>query len=133
MAYSSKNKLKNIFNSTKDKIPSAQRSGTYKAECGTEKCNMVYIRETRRCTAIRFKEHLAEIRLKRTEKSGLCEHIIDNNHKIELNNFSLLHEEVGFNKLDVTETMYINKYSRRTMNRNNGFEHSSLFDLCKKE
>lgn len=48
-------------------------------------CDKVYIGKTKRALKTRIKEHLNDIKNKKPEKSGLSEHIITKNHKIDEN------------------------------------------------
>ena len=127
LVYSANNKLQQLLGNPKDKTPPLERSGIYEISC--KDCNQKYVGQTRRSILTRFKEHLAQIRYGRPDKSCVAEHIVDNEHCIDLNNLKLIKQVSNYRQLDAYESIRINK-CKDSMNRDNGpIPSSSLFLL----
>lgn len=127
--YSSKSKIKNLLPNGKDVEDSLAKSGIYSVTCQTDDCDNVYIGQTKRSVKIRASEHLGYVRRKEPSKSGLAEHILTNNHEINKESFKLIDAVDGFTRLNVLESLHIQRYADRTMNRECGSIRSSLFSL----
>ena len=77
LVYSANNKIQQLLGNPKDKTSPLERSGIYEISC--KDCNQKYVGQTRRSILTRFKEHLAQIRYGRPDKSCVAEHIVDKN------------------------------------------------------
>lgn len=131
VAYKSQNKLKNVLGNPKDKIPMLEKSGIY--EIGCNGCDKVYLGQTKRKIITRFKEHLAHIKYDRPEKSSVAEHILLNNHDLDLLNVRLVKNVTSKKLLNSYESICINKIKNNVlMNADKGpIPNSSLFSLLK--
>lgn len=61
LAYRNENKIKNSFQSTKDRVRPIEKSGIYEAKCGTNGCDRIYFGQRNRAGKNRFNEHLRYI------------------------------------------------------------------------
>ena len=97
------NLIKHINNRTKNftkNPPSFENPGIYKLKCS---CNKFYIGKTNRNFKIRYKEHISEIRLKKTvPNSNFAKHVLENNHNI---NFDI---NTDLEILNTQNNIYIN-------------------------
>lgn len=126
----SNNKLKSLLRSTKDKIKEEQKPGIYMAKCAEKKCTLAYYGQTKRAFKFRRDEHLRDIRDEAIQKSGLVEHIVTHNHKIEAKNFKLIETESQYHRLNILESLHTH-INDKNMNRNTGNHPSSLFHILK--
>ena len=78
-------------------------------------CGFPYIGETKRCFPIRKKEHLADIRHLRFDKSALTKHVFNNEHSLDWANAEILDFELDFTKRRFIESYFINQIPN-TMN-----------------
>lgn len=124
----SKNKICNLIHSTKDKINIDERPGIYTAKCATEGCESIYIGQTQRFLKLRIGEHLRDIRNGDTHKSGFAEHIIENGHAINKNDFKLVEMESNYRRINILESMHIH-LNKNNMNRDVGPAFSPLYDV----
>lgn len=102
-------------------------SGVYKLTCET--CNKVYIGQTGRTFETRMKEHERSYRDK-TSDSTFSKHCLDFNHKFN-NNFKILHIQDKSKKLNLLESLQINKFSKQgiILNEQVDFNNSPLLNL----
>lgn len=124
----SKNKICDLVKSTKDDINTDERPGIYSAKCATKGCSSIYIGQTQRFLKLRVGEHLRDIRNGDSYKSGLAEHIIENNHAINKSNFKLLETESNYRRINILESMHIHLNPNNT-NRYVGPASSPLFNI----
>ena len=89
-APTSKLKIKNLLHSTKDKIDKKLKPCIYKVECANDDCNRVYIGQTQRNLKIRMKEHIRSIERIEPYKSGIAQHIIECEHRVNEDCFNVL-------------------------------------------
>jgi hypothetical protein len=88
----------------------------------------VYIGQTGRSVDIRLKEHQRHIRLEHPDKSALAEHSIDQGHRIQFHNASILATKTRYMDLIVREAIEIELHPYN-INREGGFfsvNHGSL-------
>ncbi|KAI4466555.1 giy-yig endonuclease superfamily [Holotrichia oblita] len=90
IVYSSGTSLRNLIGNPKDKIQPLEKSGIYEINC--KDCNQKYIGQTRRAVSTRFKEHMANLRFNRTEKSSVAQHIFETDHNIDHTNVKLIRQ-----------------------------------------
>ena len=76
---------------------------------------MYCIGETKRSFSIRKKEHLADIRRLRFDKSALTKHVFDNERSMDWTNAKILDFELDFTKRRFIESYFINQIPN-TMN-----------------
>lgn len=127
IVYSSKNKLKDLFGSTKDKIENLDKTGIYKVSCN--ECQDVYIGQTRRKLKTRFKEHLSHIKYNRPLKSSVAAHVLNNSHfDLSWDNIQLKKQVNDQYKLDAYESAFIYR-ENNLMNSDDGNVISSLFQF----
>jgi hypothetical protein len=74
LVYSNKGKLKDSLGNPKEKTEMLQRSGIYQVEC--ERCDSVYISQTKRSLKTLFGEHHSSIRLNHSNKSKIARHVL---------------------------------------------------------
>ena len=78
-------------------------------------CDFSYISETIRSFSITQKEHLADIRHLRFDKSALTKHVFDNDYSMDWTNGKILDFELDFTKRRFIELYFINQ-TPNTMN-----------------
>jgi hypothetical protein len=79
-------KLSSLLRPVKDHL-GLRTPGVYRIHC---ECDRVYIGQTGRSVDIRLKEHQRDIRLDHPDKSAAAEHSIDQGHRIQFHNSSIL-------------------------------------------
>jgi len=98
--------LRQILSKPKDKIEYESKTGViYQIPC--KDCNTVYIGETGRSLATRKKEHMANVRLDKTDSSALAEHANSTGHDIAWENSSLVEQEPRWLHRKWKEACYI--------------------------
>ncbi|KAI4469133.1 giy-yig endonuclease superfamily [Holotrichia oblita] len=90
IVYSSGTSLRSLIGNPKDKIQPLEKSGIYEINC--KDCNQKYIGQTRRAVSTRFKEHMANLRFNRIEKSSVAQHIFETDHNIDHTNVKLIRQ-----------------------------------------
>ena len=114
-------KLGNLLTSIKDPVDIMSRQGVvYSNPCCN--CNKRYIGETKRSLETRQKEHKADIKNKRFDKSALTQHTFDLNHRIDWANSKVLEFESNYYRRRFIESFHINS-DKDTMNE----KRSDLF------
>jgi len=84
-----------------------EQAGIYQINC--KNCNFIYIGKTIRNFIIRFKEHFRSYRLNKPNNSNVAKHMLSHNHTFDLTNLKVLHiAKRGF-KLDLLESLEIQK------------------------
>ena len=76
--------------------PNMRQGAVYQIPC--HGCDFSYIGETKRSFSIHKKEHLADIRHLRFDKSALTEHVFGNEHSMDWTNAKILDFELDFTK-----------------------------------
>jgi hypothetical protein len=85
-------KLSSLLRPVKDHL-GLRTPRVYRIPC---ECGRVYIGQTGRSVDIRLKELQRHIRIEHLEKSAVAEHSIDQGHRIEFHNFSILPKKTGY-------------------------------------
>ena len=99
-------KIGDILGSTKDPINKNVRQGViYSIPC--HDCQKYYIGETKRCFESRQKEHIADVKHKRFDKSALTRHVFDLGHSMDWQQSKVLEFECDFHKRRFIESYYI--------------------------
>lgn len=106
----------------KDKFDNLNKSGIYKIDCLN--CNNSYIGQTKRSLQVRFKEHIADTKYKRLEKSSVALHMDTFNHKID--KIKLIRNVKNSNQLDAAESLEILKFRNNLFNNGTGPIPSSV-------
>jgi hypothetical protein len=91
-------KLSSLLRPVKDHL-GLRTPGVYRISC---ECGRVYIGQTGRFVDIRLKEHQRYIRLEHPDRSAVAEHSIDQGHRIQFHNASIL----------ATKTRYMDRIVR---------------------
>ena len=84
-----------------------RQGAVYQIPC--HDCDFAYIGETKHSFSIHKKEHLADIRHLRFNKSALIKHVFDNKHSIDWTNGKTLDFELDFTKRQFIELYFINQ------------------------
>jgi len=105
VAYKTNNSLGKWLKDTETKINKNKKSGVYKLSRGT--CSKIYIGRTGRTFRTRISEHKNSF-LKNKTDSTYAEHLIKENHSFN-DSFDILHVEQKSLKLNLLETLEINK------------------------
>lgn len=74
----------------------------YSIQC---ECEKKYYGETLRPVSIRLKEHADKIKRKMFDSSKLADHALENNHKIDFDNFEIVARESGWKKRKIHEAI----------------------------
>lgn len=117
IAFKPVNKIVNNLKSLKDPVKPEDKSGIYSISC---ECGKEYIGQTERSIKKRTKEHSADVRLKRCEKSALATHASNTNHKFTFDSVKLKKPCTNRLDLDISEAYYIKKADDKTLNRDLG-------------
>jgi hypothetical protein len=91
--------------------------GDYRIPC---ECGRVCIGQTGLSVDIRLKEHQRHIRLEHSDKTAVAEHSVDQEHRIQFHNSSILATKTGYMDRIVREAIEIELYPYNT-NREGGF------------
>ena len=111
--------------SVKDEINHNEKSNLeYEVPC--QNCALVYIEQTKRDLKSRIKEHQRDIKVRRSEKSALCQHSMENDHLIDWSKVKILKVGHNYSKRLFTESWYINK-KHQVLNRNDGLSIPAVY------
>ncbi len=117
VAHQSKPTLKNLLVKIKDPIPAQDQKGVvYKIPCG---CSQVYVGETGRPRSVRMKEHKADIRHRRYDKSAVATHMGECQHGIMINEVTTVGKERQWNRRIIREAIEIGVH-HATINKDKG-------------
>lgn len=108
VAYRTNNKLGTLIKNNKNKTGKNQKCGVYKLKCGS--CSKIYIGQTGRSFGKRIKEHKTSFN-KKHSNSHYAIHLNSEQHNFD-ENFEILHLENKSKKLNLLESMEINKCKR---------------------
>lgn len=133
-AHKSNLTLNTIFTRKKPPIEKTQQSDVvYKIPCKgkqNEICNLVYIGTTKRKLAVRLSEHKADIKKIKTT-TALSQHMIENDHKADFENVSILARERRTNTRYTLEGLHIQQNSKRVMNHKEDIDNiSSIYSAA---
>ncbi|XP_047020588.1 uncharacterized protein LOC124630667, partial [Helicoverpa zea] len=94
-----------------------QDAGVYKLECD---CGLSYIGQTKRSIGTRVKEHIADVKHRRSRQSAVCEHTLDKaQHYIRFDKPQVLARENRFLPRMIREAIEIKKHPN--FNREDGW------------
>jgi hypothetical protein len=115
-------KIESFFNSHKDKREKRNKGVVYEINC--QNCPQSYVGQTKRDVEIRMKEHLADIKYARTEKSAVASHIwlSDGAHQIQKDNIKVIEEEPRWYHRNFKEALWIQKTGTQAMNQDGGWK-----------
>ena len=127
VAYKTNNNLGKFIKNNKTKTVKNKKSGVYKLTCGD--CPKIYIGQTGRNFSKRLKEHLSSFNKGKTD-SSYANHLLECNHTFN-NNFKILHNEQKGLKLNLLESLEINKFkhSDNLLNEQVDINDSPLLNL----
>ena len=109
----------------KDSVdPNMRRGAVYQIPC--HDCDFSYIGETKHSFSIRKREHLADIRHLRFDKSALTKHVFDNEHSMDWTKVKILDFELDFTKRRFIESYFINQIAN-TMNDKQNDKFPSIY------
>lgn len=108
IAFKTNNSIQNSIKNNKDKTDKKSKSGVYKLTC--EDCKKVYIGQTGRSFETRIKEHERSYNAKKTD-STFSNHCLESNHSFN-NKFEILHVQNKSKKLNLLESLEINKFNK---------------------
>jgi hypothetical protein len=107
-------KLSSILRPVKDHL-GLRTPGVYRIPC---ECGRVYIGQTGRSVDIKLKEHQRHIRVEHPDKSAVAEHSIDQGHRIQFHNSSILSTKMRYMNLREAIEIELHPYN---INREGGF------------
>ena len=110
------NTIRNIVDFVKDPIDPKMHKGVYSI---VSLCSKVYIYETGRSMKIRFKEHSADLRLQRFQKSAFAKHSSKTSHHVCLENAKNFARVDHYGKRKVMESLKI-ELNPNNLNRDEG-------------
>ena len=92
----------------------------YQISC--RNCDAIYIGETGRSVKTRKKEHVSAARNFDSEKSALCQHVLEHDHVIDWENVKILKSEPHANRRRTAKSFLINQKVKEfsVLNRNDG-------------
>ncbi|XP_026317432.1 uncharacterized protein LOC113228374, partial [Hyposmocoma kahamanoa] len=109
-------KISQFLRPVKCNIP-LQDAGVYKLDC---ECGLSYIGQTKRSICTRVKEHIADVKHRRVNKSAVCEHVMDKpTHSMKFDKPQVLAKEVRYLPRMLREAIEIKKHPN--FNREDGF------------
>lgn len=132
MVFSTQNKLCTMLGSSKDKTVREEKSGVYEITCSV--CLEKYFGQTRRQALIRYREHLAAIKLNKPSKSSVASHSLERLHfNFTAESMKLIKVVNNASTLDAYESYYIHRHYKRNptiklMNTDRGNIESYLFN-----
>jgi hypothetical protein len=109
-------KLSSLLRLVKDHLR-LRTPGVYRIPC---ECGRVYIGQTGRSVDIRIKEHQRHIRLNHPDKSAVAEHSIDQGHRIQFHDASILATKTRYMDRIVRKAIEI-EFHPYNINREGGF------------
>jgi hypothetical protein len=109
-------KLSSLLRPVKDHLR-LRTPRVYRIPC---ECSRAYIGQAGHSVDIRLKEHQRHIRLKHPDKSAIAEHIIDQGHRIQFHNSSILATKTRYMDRIVREAIEIELHPYN-INRDGGF------------
>lgn len=110
-------KINQVLRPVKCHIP-LQDAGVYKIDCD---CGLSYIGQTKRSIATRLKEHVADVKNRRSTKSAVCEHALDKpNHYLRFDQPKILAKENRYMPRMLREAIEIKKHPN--FNREDGWQ-----------
>ena len=113
--------LSSNFRKPKDPIDFEKKRGlVYQISC--RDCDAIYIGETGRSVKTRKREHVRAVRDFDSEKSALCQHVLEHDHVIDWKNVKILKSEPHANRRRTAESFLINQKAKEfnVLNRNDG-------------
>ena len=122
-----KTTLRGLY-SAKDKLPKEKmRNVVYSVKCRT--CGGEYIGETQRALEVRKKEHCDALRLGRTEKSTIAEHVHSTleGHEMDWESLCIIDGALRNRERKISEALDIGK-RKPSVNRDGGIERSMVWD-----
>lgn len=131
IAFRTNNNLGKFIKNNKSKTDKDQKSGVYKLLCGS--CDKIYIGQTGRNFNKRIKEHRSSY-IYEKEDSHYATHLNEENHNFN-DNFILLHNESKSYRLNLLESLEINKYKKtdKLLNDQKDLNSSPLLNLQNKK
>lgn len=116
-------KMSQFLRPVKSNTP-LQSAGVYKLDC---ECGLSYIGQTKRSISTRVKEHIADVKHRRCNRSAVCEHVMDRpNHSIKFDQPSVLVKEKRYLPRMLREAIEIKKYPN--FNREDGLSLPPAWD-----
>jgi hypothetical protein len=109
-------KLSSLLRPVKDHL-GLRTPGVYRIPC---ECGRVYIGQTGRSVDIRVKEHQRHIRVEHPDKSAVAEHCINQGHRIQFHDASILATKTRYMDRIVREAIEI-EFHPYNINREGGF------------
>jgi len=117
------NKLSTMLSNNKQKPP--DQVGIYRLPCKV--CPKIYVGETGRSMQIRIREHLADIRKKKTT-SGPYDHILHNpTHSFDPNSATMIENERSTFRRKFLESLYISKSDSYNCNLEKGLDINPIW------
>ena len=102
----------------KDPFSKEEQSGViYRIKC--KECDGEYIGETGRQLKVRMKEHQADVRYGRTQRSALAEHSVATGHEIDWEDVEIIETEENWQRRKAKESWNI-KMKKPKLNRDEG-------------
>ena len=114
--FSPLNNIRKLLKTVKDPTDPSLKKGVYMIPC---ECGKAYIGETGRSIKTRVKEHYADIRLNRTQKSALAQHSHGTKHPIRIEDMKVLAHVDNWSLRRIREAIEIVKHPH-CLNRDDG-------------
>lgn len=105
-SFKSSRTLREVLTKTKPQHPTNTKNCIYEVPC---ECGEVYIGETKRPLHVRIEEHKKNTQRGETTKSGIANHVWDNQHHIQWSEAKVLAKEDHWYKRKFKEAVFIDK------------------------
>lgn len=122
------NTLRHKLCNYKDPLPPLTTAGIYEISC--QDCDLKYVGQSRRAISDRFKEHKSATDHGHIERSSVAEHMLIQQHEIDIEASQRLKFVMSQHKLDAWESFFMNTSSSPLMNREPAPITSYLFTLA---
>lgn len=126
VCFKSNRTIRSIVMNVKPRSPPEDTKGViYRIPC--QDCNKSYYGETGRTLKVRLTEHKRYCRNGETNRSGVSQHTLIDNHRIDWNKSSVVAKEPNYYKRKIKEALFIRKF--HNMNQDQGLTVSPIWSV----
>ena len=126
VCFKSNRTLRSILMCVKPKVSPEDNKGViYHIPC--QDCDKSYIGETGRTLKVRLTEHKRYCRNGETNRSGVSQHTLIDNHRIDWEKSTVIAKEPNYYKRRIKEALFIRKFNN--MNQDQGLTVSPIWSV----